>query len=286
MNPNDNLENSIRKLRYPADDLTVNRIRSAVLHVLDEMNHKPADENHPPESKWRSVMKTKLFRYAAAAVLMFAVIAAFATMLHQTGTPAYAVEQTIEAMRNITSLHAYTVDWDGSEGVVWVQVNPETGYEEYYRAEQGNYLIVGTPQATYYYDKDKNTVRIRNEYVPASDIRVSRFMEDLVPWVQQYNGQIAFDSQFDDDLRQDVILVHVSIPSNEKFEEKEFVVKVNSQTKLPISMEGIKCGQGEGVKIVNQIEFNIPIPEGVFEFTVPEGAKVVYGGADPENIGK
>ena len=37
----------------------------------------------------------------------------------------------------------------------------------------------------------------------------------------------------------------------------------------------LKCRAGEGVKSVDRLEYNVPIPEGIFEFKIPEGAKVV-----------
>lgn len=214
-------------------------------------------------------------KFATAAAVILIVLLGI-TLLDKSATPAYAIEQTIEAMRSINSIHAYCTDWDDSQGQVWIQIDPETGQEEYYYADQGNLLIVGTPQATYYYYKDENLVRIRNEYVPASDVRFSRFFEDLVEWIQQYHGELSFHFQFDEELQKEVIMVHGSTPTQGDMEEKEFIFRVDAQTKLPINYEAIKCGPGEGVKSVDHLEYNVAIPEGIFEFEIPDGAKVIY----------
>jgi len=220
-------------------------------------------------------MKNRITKFAtAAAVILIAALSI--TLLDKSVTSAYAIEQTLEAMRSINSIHAYCTDWDDSQGQTWVQIDPETGKEEYYYADQGNLLIVGTPQATYYYYKDENLVRIRNEYVPASEVRFSRFFEDLVEWVQQYHGELSFHCQFDKELQREVIMVHGSIPTQEDIEEKEFIFRVDSQTKLPINYEAIKTRPGEGVKSINHLEYNVTIPEGIFEFEIPDGAKVIY----------
>ena len=224
---------------------------------------------------WRTIMKNPMTKFATAAAVVLIVLLGI-TLLDKSATPAYAIEQTIEAMRSINSIHAYCTDWDDSQGQTWVQVNPETDKEEYYHADQGNLLIVGTPQATYYYYKDENLVRIRNEYVPASDVRFSHFFEDMVSWVGQYHGEISFHSRFEDDLQQEVIVVHGSIPAQKNMGEKEFVVRVDPQTKLPIDLEMLKCRAGEGVKSVDHLEYNVAIPEGIFEFDIPDGAKVIY----------
>ena len=246
--------------------------------ILQEQSSKlrKVSKSNKQIQLWRTIMKSKITKFAAAAAIIIAVGLTL-TVFDKSLSSAYAIEQTIEAMRSINSIHAYCTDWDDSQGETWVQINPETGQEEYYYADQGNLLIVGTPQATYYYYKNENLVRIRNEYVPASDVRVSRFFEDLVNWIQRYHGEIRFYSQFDEALQQEVIMVHGSIPTQGDIEEKEFIVRVDSQTKLPIDFEAIKCGPGEGVKSVDRIEYNVTIPEGIFEFEIPDGAKVVYG---------
>jgi len=226
-------------------------------------------------SVWRIIMNSSITKLAVAAVLIIAAVLTI-TLLDKSATPAYAIEQTIEAMRSIYSIHAFTTDWDNSKGEAWVQTNPQTGQEEYYYADQNNFLIVGTPQATYYYYKDENLVRIRNEYVPASEIRFSRFFEDLVKWVQQHHGELSFYPEFDQGLQKEIIIVRAFIPTQGDMKEQEFIVRVDSETKLPISIETLKCGPGQGSKSVDGIEYNATIPEGIFEFKIPDGAKVVY----------
>lgn len=255
-----------------ADPDHKDRLEKDLLNVLaKESQHKLTHLNI-----WRTIMKTKLTKLAAAAVIIIAVTLSLTTIIDKSATPAYAIEQTIEAMRSIDSIHAYCTDWDNSQGEIWVQINPETGQEEYYYADQNNLLIVGTPQATYYYYKDKNLVRIRDEYVPASEVRISHFFEDLVKWIQQYHGELSFYSQFDEDLQQEVIMVHGSIPTQGDIGAKEFTFRVDPETKLPIDMDATKCGAGQGVKSIDHLEYNVPIPEGIFEFEIPDGAKVIY----------
>jgi hypothetical protein len=197
-----------------------------------------------PPNIWRIIMNSKITKLATAAVVILAVVVGV-TLIDRSATPVYAIEQTIQAMRSISSVRAYCTDWDDSKGEVWVQVDPETGQEEYHYSDQGNLVIVATPEKTYYYYKDKNLVRIRNEYVPASEVRISRLFEDLA------------DSQGD-------------------FGEKELIINVDPKTKLPINSEAIKSAPGQGVKSVDRLEYNVPIPQGLFDFEIPEGAEVVY----------
>jgi outer membrane lipoprotein-sorting protein len=273
MRPTEN----IKKLIRDASIKTHPAVNKAVLNNLfDELDKsKKMDSAILQPSVWRIIMKSKITKFAIAAVILIAAAVSI-TFLTESATPAYAIEQTIEAMRSVHSIHAFITDWDNSKGEAWVQTNPETGQEEYYYADQGNLLIVGTPQATYYYYKDKNLVRIRNEYVPASEVRFSHFFEDLTNWIQKYHGELHFYSQFDEGLHRDIIVVHFAIPAQKEFGEKEYIVNVDSETKLPINFKAIKCGQGEGVMSVDSLEYNAPIPAGIFEFKIPAGAQVVY----------
>ncbi|MHC4622858.1 MAG: hypothetical protein ACYS4W_03040 [Planctomycetota bacterium] len=273
MSDADQAEKRMKTMEFKASAAMHDRILRDVLKAHDKSKNIKSAVMQP--NVWRIIMKTRVAKLAAAAAIIIAVGLTL-TVFDKSLSSAYAIEQTIEAMRSIHSIHAYCTDWDDSKGEAWVQTDPETGQEEYYHADQGNLLIVGTPEATYYYYKDKNLVRIRDEYVPASEVRISRFFEDMVKWIQQYHGQLGFYFQFDEDLQQEVIMVHGSIPTQGDIEEKEFIFRVDPETKLPIDMEALKCGPGQGVKSVDRIEYNVTIPEGIFEFKIPAGAKVVY----------
>ena len=246
--------------------------RMTFAKMLNEQSKpKPSKPTHRP-SIWRIIMKSRITKFAAAAAVIILIAVLSLTVLDKSVTPAYALEQTVEAMRSIRSIHAFITDWDDSQGEVWVQINPETGQEEYYYADQGNLLIVATPHATYYYHKDENLVRIRKEYVPASEISFSRIFEDLPVWVEKYNGRYEFYHEFDEGLKKEIIVIHVEVPVF----EKEFYIRIDPQTKLPINIETVKAKPGQGVKCVDNIQYNVSISEGLFEFGIPEGAKVIY----------
>ncbi|MBN1437612.1 MAG: tetratricopeptide repeat protein [Sedimentisphaerales bacterium] len=254
-------------------------MRSKVLK--DALDVQRSQKHLSDMSIWRMIMHSKITKLAAAAAVIIICIGIF-TILNHSAKTAYAIEQTITAMRSISSVHAYCTDWDGSRGEVWVQVNPVTGEEEYCYSDIGNLVIVGTPEVTYYYQTDENRVRIRAGYVTASDVRFSYFFEDMIALMEQYEGELTINNQYDEELRRDVIIVRAYIPDQPDMPEKEFVVRVDPQTKLPISIEVTICAAGNGVKSVDRLEYNLPIPEGIFEFEIPEGAEVVDESRYPE----
>ena len=203
-------------------------------------------------------MKSRASKITAAAAVIVLVLLGV-TLIDRSATPAYAIEQTIEAMRSISSVRAYI-----SDGEVLFQINPETGQEECYRVDQEDVLTVATPEKTYHYDKDKNVVRISDEYVTGVEVRFSRFIEDMADWAQEHNGTMDHQLEFDQDLQKEVIKVHVHIPAQGSFGGQDSTINVDPKTKLPISFGSIR------------LEYNVPIPPGSFDFEIPEGAEVVY----------
>lgn len=234
-----------------------------------------ASRSAEPPNIWRIIMNSRITKLATAAVLILAVVLGV-SLLDKSATPAYAIEQTIQAMRSVSSVRAYCTYWDGSKGEVCVQIDPETGQEECYYADIGNLLTVATPQKTFYYHKDKNLVRIRNEHVLAAEVRFSKLFEDLPDLIQRLNGKLDFKSEFDQNLQKQVIRIYAYIPAQKDFGEKEFIIYVDPKTKLPINTETLKAAPGQGVKSVDRFEYNVKIPEGLFDFEIPKGAEIVY----------
>lgn len=228
-----------------------------------------------PPNIWRMIMNSRITKPAAVAAIVLVVVLGV-ILIGRSATPAYAIEQTIQAMRSLKSVRAYCTDWDGSKGETLVQIDPETGQEEYYYSDIGNLLIVATPEKTFYYHKDKNLVRIRNEHVLAAEVRFSRLFEDLPDLIERLNGKLDFKSEFDQDLQKQVIRIYAYIPAQKDFGEKEFIINVDPKTKLPINTQTLKSAPGQGVKSVDRLEYNVEIPQGLFDFEIPEGAKVVY----------
>ncbi len=207
---------------------------------------------------WRTIMNSKITKLATVAVVILAVVVGV-TLIDRSGTPAYAIEQTIQAMRSISSVRAYI-----SDGEVLFQINPETGQEECYRVDQEDVLTVATPEKTYYYYKDKNLVKISDEYITGVEVRFSRFIEDMADWAKEHNGKMDHQLEFDQELQKEVIKVYVHIPAQGNFRGEESIINVDPKTKLPISFGTIR------------LEYNVPIPPGSFDFEIPEGAEVVY----------
>ena len=248
------IEQSVKELAVESSDRIHARILEKLLTTLDRSKKTTIEQTNT----WRIIMESRMSKITAAAAVIVLVLVGV-TLIDRSATPAYAIEQTIEAMRSISSVRAYI-----SDGEVLFQINPETGQEECYRVDQEDVLTVATPEKTYYYYKDKNLVKISDEYITGMEVRFSRFIEDMADWAQEHNGTMDHQLEFDQDLQKEVIKVHVHIPAQGSYGGLDSTINVDPKTKLPISFGSIR------------LEYNVPIPQGAFDFEIPEGAEVVY----------
>ncbi|MHC4665105.1 MAG: anti-sigma factor family protein [Planctomycetota bacterium] len=226
---------------------------------------------------WRIIMNSKITKLAAAAIIVIAAISI--TFLDKLTSPVYAIEETFEAMRQVRTVHAFCTDWDGGKVECWATLDPETGWEDgiYAHTEATDDVLVSTPEITYFYYAESNVVRVDKGLAPASEVRVGRFMEDLVDYVtRQKDGRIDIRREHSQETAREVIVVH-GVSSLE-----EFVAVIDPESKLPISMNMIKARGG--MKSIDEIYYDQPLPIGVFEFQAPEGAEVVIHRAQPEEV--
>ena len=119
--------------------------------LLDRLEDK---SQQPQINIWRMIMKAKLAKLAAAAVIVIAVTFGLTTIIDKAATPAYAIEQTIEAMKNISTVHMVCRDWDDNPFEVWLKLDPETGKEThlYGVVPSSGTTIISEPDGNYIYD--------------------------------------------------------------------------------------------------------------------------------------
>jgi outer membrane lipoprotein-sorting protein len=222
---------------------------------------------------WRIIMKSNITKIAAAVVLIALVLFGFA-LVEKTTTPAYAVEQTIEAMRKVTTAHCFMKLSTGQKMEIWVKVNPKTGDTESYYMSMPGATTIATPEGTYVYDEVRNknvVIHLKGDGHVVSNVHFGRIIEDMVKLAESRNGKIEF-KQITIEKEKPAILV--TIETNTDIME----TVVDLYTKLPISMNFKPKGELQSEQFAQNIEdftFNAPLPEGIFEFKIPEGAQVI-----------
>jgi outer membrane lipoprotein-sorting protein len=251
----------------PSQEVTARDLEQTRKSLAGKMGKK-----QPAEIKiWSNIMKSNITKFAAAAIIIIVVVLSIG-LWDKSIPAAYAVEQTIEAMRNVTTVHCYITTFTGERMEMWSKINQETGENEYFYIDSPETEITATPDETYMYNKGKNVViHLKGAGHVKSDVRLGRFIEDMVSMAQSVNGKIQINPR-DVDGEKPVILLVIET------DKMTIESVIDSETKLPISMVFKPKGEpqpGQIGKSINEMSYNEPLPEGIFDFEIPEGAQII-----------
>jgi hypothetical protein len=268
----ENIEKLIRDLRV----LDVNTTGDMDKRTLDDAlrAQKELKKMTPARTGpniWRIIMRNRKAQLAASAVMI--VVAVLAIGLWDRSTPAaYAIEQTIEAMRKITTVHVIGTMVDGGQVEMWMTVDPETGEHDHFYVDFPQMTLVASPDEQYMYFKPTNKVThtIGGNDV-RSDVRFGRFIEDMFEVAKSFDVEIRIDFVYDPVRNKEVILLVLEDDKN------TLESKIDPATKLPMSMNVKVHGEPQPGQIgqsFDEIHYDQPLPEGIFKFEIPEGAEV------------
>ncbi len=257
--------------------------------VLD--SHKQIETDSPADSQpgyWRIIMASKITKLAAAAAIIVAVMLA-ANIFLKTQSPAWAIEQSIEAvskykavfMEGLESAQTWKEDGDLvlRPSKSWAVANDEQTKIEKFRTEAEGFLILTTNgQKTWRYDPNANIVRIENRPYTASEFWVgSQFLEQLkaardksiiTDWKVTYGKDAA--------TGRERAFLTFSIPKGPP-SPRSIWLEFDAESKLPIAFKQWENPKWEGLPalVVEKIVYYETLPDDLFEFEIPEGAKVV-----------
>lgn len=205
-------------------------------------------------------MKSSITKFAATAAITIAVLIGI-NMLN--GTPAYAIEQTIEAGQNVRYLHFYfyaSEDSNLPDKEAWLEYDDSGQLKNirvnWYNQPAGELVLVWKEGKTQYWEKKKQTLRFledeiftkrsigfANRYDPT---RTVKNMYDL-----EKTGDVEIEIQESSDKTQPIILTCTWMPNTYLTErpwpQMREVVSVDPITKLVTSIEVYKLTDGEYV---------------------------------------
>jgi outer membrane lipoprotein-sorting protein len=162
--------------------------------------------------------------------------------------------------------------FDGGQVEMWMTVDPETGEHDQIYVDFPQMTLVASPDEQYMYFKPTNKVThtIGGNDV-RSDVRFGRFIEDMYDVAESPNTEIRIDSVYDPDSAREVILLVIEDGKS------TLESKIDPETRLPMSMNIKVKGEPQPGQIgqsFDEIHYDQPLPEGIFEFEIPEGAEV------------
>ncbi len=272
MRPAEDIDKLIKKLRYKAGAETHDRVLGNVMRALDEYEKQKTGAAAP--DRWRIIMKSPITKLAAAAVIIVCIALAIPFM-EKTVTPAYSVEQTLEAMQDLRTMYMVCKDWNDEEFEIWIELDPDTGIPEYCRAywPRIKVLNISRPDTSYQYNERGNQVQINSGKLYSIDIAPAKIFEQLLQASREDPDSVVISYEHDRQSDKNLIVV---ITRGYKGYRQSFKGYIDPETKLPVRMKGFENNElGAIFKDIEQIEYNVDLPEDIFDFEIPQGAKII-----------
>jgi hypothetical protein len=280
MRPSEKIESSVKKMNFSAGAELRKHILADALKAHEQTETQPAFEK---PNIWRIIMKSKSTRLATAAVLFIATVAGL-SILSITSKPAWAIEQTIEALRHIKAVHISGVGNCCPEGnrntvEMWMRpnsTNPDTTGD--FRYQEGQYFIhVASEEKnlTYVYYSWSGTGGV--VYISEGLNRRGGGLFPGSDWFEQLkrqNKNWQEEYRKDEVTGRDSVFVTLEWPVDNM---KYWLMQFDLESKLPVraAVWYDERRQGTPRYEYSFIEYNPELPADFFEFDIPEGAQVV-----------
>ena len=281
MTPVDKLTQAISRFEAKASPHLDEQVREHVYEAFANAVSTPAAWRET--SRWRLIAGSRVAQLAAAAVI---VLAAFLG-LHMGGlggSEVYAVEQTIDALRNIETAHAFCTGWQGEKFEIWLKPNPATGANDFIcltEANEGS-VMISTPYVSYNYFPAGNFVRVVRGQQLTSNLDPARTIESLMQEAGKRGDSVEIGRKLTD-RHGEVLTLRCTGPT------REFEAWIDPKTKLLLGLECTRTSEpGEIVKSMDEIRYNEPVPERLLRFECPENMAVTldgWGNLDDPNAG-
>lgn len=256
----------VKKLHIPAGAGLDEKVHREISRALEGPQEKKPPVIGP--NIWRIIMKNRITKLAAAAVII--VLVSLGVFLMNKSLPsAYALEQTFKALQSIATVHVIGTDWDGNRYEAWNKINPETGKAEWFCIDQTPHgdKVASTPKGSCVWDKDGNVVRLTNRIIATNDSRYAYIFEDLSSRMSNPSGdeKITIYREKDEISAKEVIVIWVVTKM------KDYKVYIDPATKLPIRMHFVRADNMPQIcKTVDHIFYNVELPQGMFDFEIPD----------------
>jgi len=275
MRPVENIEKLIKNLSDKTCVKMDERVRKNMLNALEE-SKKPSAITRQKIRK--IIIKSPITKLAAAATIAIAIVLPVA-ILNYTATPAWAIEQTLAAIEGFYAIYGsgITVDENGNEYEFeyWARPRKDGTASGDFRIEtKGWKVTVANEQqnVTYRYDQRRNVVSVENGITlysrPWFNGEFFRKMkEDCTEWHEEYRK--------DESTRRECVFVKAS--DRDPGNNWSYIFQFDLESKLPIRLKMWSNSdfKGKPYVTVNEVVYNPVLPEGIFEFKIPEGIKVI-----------
>jgi len=280
-----NIERSIKNFHVTTDTKFDQKVKQDILTVMDKQT---TSAEHQP-SLGRIIMKSRIIKLAAAAVIVVVVFLGI-NLLDKAVTPAWAIEQTVEAFKNLKSVSAEgecTIDNETLKFNLFIKADSNNPYLFKARGETDE--LVGVINNNIVYQTQIGSGEIYTYDIESTEGKtfVSKLWYEVmknIPWIGPISPTIleaaklmASDWQeickIDDQTGRDCVFVTGSY----KPLSTSFLIIFDLQTKLIVRAQYWSNPYREGapnLKIDN-IVYNSEISDDIFDLEKTTRAQVV-----------
>lgn len=265
------VEHIVKQVRFHGTAETHQRLFQAVCGRLG--TEEPERTENPKNSLWRMIMKSKITRYSAAAMLLLGFSVAGFIFIGPGIQATYAIAQTIEALKEVRSVHVFGTTRDDKPLEAWAKVNPQTGKNDYIRISipEDHLTMIRTPEKTVTINTLDKSVQIAGPDQLTCDYQLNGIFCMLLVKVEDLKVSTVFDNQ----LNKSVIRIKGIL------DRMKCDILVDAESKLPVRAEVIdpRWQEGEGqsgwlLKTLYDFTYNENFSASVFDQTPPEGYEV------------
>ena len=276
MRSTDNIKKAIRNLNATANPETHQRVLDDLLKVMEKSKEQPS-ANKPT---WRKIMKSKITKLAAAAVIIIT-IALSITFLDKSVTSAYAIEQTIEASRDLRFLYFEYFGRSGDKPIkeCWIEYDPN-GQPKKVRANMHahwNIVHIWKEGKTQTWRKQKNTLRTYED--ESFNAKILKLVRDCDPrtaleslYEREKKGDVKIEIIQPTDKKKPIVIKGTFLPGkylidNPNLPSFRDVLYVDQATKLVNAIEVYELKDGEYIYngVWKCYKHNQPFEAGIFD---------------------
>jgi hypothetical protein len=274
----DNIERTIRKFcssRKSAVKTTTELDKRIIDDVLlAQENLKKTQSAVPQSNIWRIIMKSNVSKLAAVIIIIGVVLCYFA--FEKLGSTAWALEETIEALRNFNAIHmigAFNDEGSSEQGCeIWMKANKSQT-----RSED---IVIKINSGVIHWVEDGSTY----VYVPQEN---KVYYEDAITaGMAQWPGPILFETLAN---AQDCKIIRGRDPATSRERAtllcslfsvvgpQSWMIEFDVKTKLPVAISTWNNLDRRGKPFFKawKITYYEDIPDSVFQVAFPEGTQLV-----------
>jgi hypothetical protein len=253
-------ENFVRTIRFD-DKPNLQHREEIEKDLLQALSQKQSPRS---EKMWRIIMKSQTTKFAAAAIIILAV-ALMVFVLDRTTTPAWAIEQTIEAVKNFRAVHVVG-SFAGGTAEIWMRAN-EAGTKSCDVIAKLNHGAIAWVKdgSTYYYEPSQNTVYFEN----AITIGLSQWLgPELLEMLSKADGAEVMRGNDPATGRERATLVCSLLDNNGP---QSWIIEFDVETKLPVSFKSWRNMDMSGVPEFHafNITYYKKMADRLFEVHIP-----------------